>query len=469
MPRLVVSSHADAQILVMDAKLKVIRRTVGRLDTNLDSGLYKIKVARGGGTVEQLLDLDSDNEIYLPVYKFPAIAPIGPMLGTDGPAVESLAQAVLARRGSGEPGLLILGHHPIQRDVRPHPLDGLRVMQWPGDGPAQSIADSDMLVRSIGQACWGASWLPYSPGCYLLEISDGPQTVHQAVPVAPDWQTRVFLLRRGWRQGADTTSVPDTTRSEWIDFSIQMARPDFPVVYSDHYETIEVARNALTMTEPIFVSRELIDNLLYGKYDNPIAGITGLHLYLEAAERAQSDDSPSDSKLQIDQRDDMQNPKDFAREVLANLGKLLGSSSALASDLLALNVRAGLLPSGQTVTITQPPMFWVSWDILRSHAGRDGRVWVEPQLWSSIANSTAWGPYLVWQPGQTTWQEYVARHTSRRPFPIGHGSALESFTVNSPLDAAPADKPYLALLDEADLAATLGVPFSVTRDAAKVR
>lgn len=468
MPRLAVSSRADAQILVMDAKLQVIRRAVGRIDTTLDPGLYKIKVARGGGTVEQLLDLDSDREIYLFVDKFPAIAPIGPMLGAAGPAVESLAQAALVRRGGGEPGLLIVGHHPMQQDVRPHPLDGLRVMLWPGDGPAQSIGERDMVVRSVGDAYWGATWLPYPPGCYLLEISDGAQTVRQVVPVAPDWQTRVFLSRRGWRHGADTTSAPDATRSEWIDFSIQMAQPGFPVVYYDHYETIEVARNALTTTQPIFVSRELIDNLLYGKYDNPIAGITGLHLYLEAAERAQSDDSPSERQLQIDQRDDMQSPKDFAREVLVNLGKLLGSSSALASDLVALNVRAGLLPSVQTVTIKEPPMFWVSWDILRRHAGREGQVWVEPRLWSSIANSTAWGPYLVWQPGQTTWQEYMTRYAPSPQFPIGHSGALESLTVNSSLDISPADRRYLPLLDEAELAAALGVPFSVT-SAAKVR
>jgi hypothetical protein len=465
LPRLAVSSHSDAQILVLNAKLDVIHRGVGQIDVTLDRGLYKIKIARGGGTVEQLLDLDSDKQLFLFVDKFPAIAPIGPMLGADGPAVESLAGDALAHSAIGEPGLLIVGHHPMQPNIRPHPLDGLRVMPWPADGRVYPIDENSTIVRPVGNEWWGAIWLPSPVGCNLLEISDGTQTVRQVVPIAPNWQTRVFLTRRNWRHGADTTSETDAARSEWIDLSIQMSRPGLPVVYFDHYETIEVARNALTSTQPIFASREMINNLLYGKYDNPIVGITGLHLYLEAAERAQDprDDSVSSRQLEIEPNGD---PKDVAREVLANLETLLGQPSALVSDLMALNVRAGLLPSDATVTITDPPMFWVSWDILRSHAGRDGPIWVDPRLWNAIANSTAWGPYLVWQPGQTSWQEYSRRHVPDRQLPIEHGARLESFAVNSPLGTSPTNKRSLPILDEAELAETLGVPFSVTTGAA---
>ncbi|MET4233276.1 hypothetical protein ABIA85_006569 [Bradyrhizobium sp. LA6.10] len=477
MPKLTVSSHADAQILVMDAKLQVIHRGVGDISVDLNHGLYKVKVARGGGTVEQLLDIDSDVNIFLPVNEFPAIAPIGPMLGPDGNKVEALATAALTRTASGlghqsvfsdrpdEPGLLIMGHHITEGAICAHPLAGLRVMPWRGDDRAYSIAEGDSTISLIGRERWGAIWLPYIPGCYLLEISDGAQTVRQTIPIAPKWQTRIFLRRRNWLS-ARSSSEGDAARHEWIDVSIQMSPPKNSVVYFDHYETIEVARNALQTTQPIFVSHNLIDNLLWGKYENPIAGITGLHLYLEAAGRSGSaqEDLAAGRELEVDLKD---NPENVAREVIANLMKLLGESSDLTSDLVALRARAGLLPR-ETVTITKPPMFWVSWKYLCRHAGREGRIWVDPTLWNTIASSSLWGPYIVWEPRENSWQELLRRQISYRSAATADPAA-PAMLGSRRRRGGKSSSLKLQFLDEEDAAASLGVPFSVTSAAFRER
>jgi hypothetical protein len=475
---LTVTSHSDAQILVIDGKLQVVRRGVGNLAVDISPGLYKIKAARGGGTVEQLLNLRSDQHLDLPVNEFPSIAPIGPMLGADGQAVEQMAADALSRRfrppgdaaanisdRSEEPGLLIVGHQRKEGAACSYPLNGLRVVPWDADSSALAIDEDSTTVKTVGSELWGAIWIPYRPGCYLLEISDGGQTVRQMVPVASGWQTRVFLRRRNWLDAGDVTS--DVPRREWIDVSIQMSLKDRPVVYSDHFETIEVARNALQTTQPIFVSRHLIENLFYGKYDNPIAGITGLHLYLEALERSRSpkDGTAGNRELEIDPawRD---RPQDLSREVLGNLENLLtGVSTRPLSDIVALKVRAGLWPVNETAIISEPPMFWASWDCLRRNAGRDGPVWVDQGLWSSIARSNAWGPYLAWEPGQTSWRDLVDRQRAQSgigkfaavPQVLDEGGRLVQLERASVARSDP-----LALLDDTDLAAALGVPFSVT-------
>ena len=65
MPRLAVSSQVDTQILLIGSDLQVVQRGIAELSADVPTGFYKIKVERGGGTVEQLIELTKDEHVHL--------------------------------------------------------------------------------------------------------------------------------------------------------------------------------------------------------------------------------------------------------------------------------------------------------------------------------------------------------------------------------------------------------------------
>lgn len=475
MPSLTISSHPDAKILLIGGDLKVERRGVGTLTADIPPGFYKVKAERGGGTVEQLIELNKDRYINLPVYSFPAIAPLAPLLRGDTSKIETLGYQVIAAPlppwseqlgpylgDSGEPGLLILAHSALTDEG--DSLAGLRLMPWNGHEAADLIAMGK--VDTIDER-WAAVWLPLRPACYLLQVTDGRQKVLQAVPISPGWQTRVFLRRRKWLPRL--TPLPDASqRRDWIDVSIQYARPNAEIVYFDHLETVEVARNALELTRTNFVSGDLIDALLSEKFNNPVAGIAGLHLFLEALERDRfSESAVAGREVQIDNATRARAP-DIIRIGLGNLERLFGPESSygpgVPTDLIALKLRAGLAPSDRTV-VHEPPIFWVSWDVLRRNSDVKQPIEVSIDLWRRIAFASAWGPYLAWPPRETSVEEFVEsqlRSSAGEPGFASLGIDGSTGRVLGNTDVAQSESvPPMPMLDGAELANALGIPLSV--------
>lgn len=404
MPSLKVNSNVDSQILLIGGDLKLVRKGLGTLSADLPAGFYKLKAERGGGTVERLVELTQDETVPLFVQKFPAIAPLQPLLDAESDKVERIGQDALSVPAGAppEPGLLVLAHRLHEGEVDANPFAGLKIAPWEG-GSTVELSAQPLHQVSLSEETWRAAWLPLSPGCHVFEIVDAGQTVQQAIRVASDWQTRLFIKRSRWHGRSEAH------RLEWVDVSIQMARRSDPVVYSDHLEIVEVARNALELNRPIIVSNHLINSLLLGKFENPMAGITGLHLFLEALERTGSLDAASAGReLQIDS-DSRASADDIVRQGIDNLERLLCRSrqDALPSDLLALKARAGLLTPADKKIVIEPPMLWVSWDILRKRCGPDQPIEISADLWKRIAWASAWGPYLAWPTREATVEKYV--------------------------------------------------------------
>jgi hypothetical protein len=474
LPKLDIQSREDAQILIIGGNLQVVKRGIGAIRADLDRGLYKIKVERGGGTVERLLDLEKDELVYLFVENFPTIAPLQPLLGPDWANVETIATQAMKRQhhraelagylgSSGDPGLLVLAHRQLAEGIG-GPLEGLQV------APRSLTTWLDMGSLRMDEAVaaqelWGAAWFSLHPGCYLLRISDGAQTILQALPVAPGWQTRVFLRRRKWI-GAD--KAPDSgQRRDWIDVSIQMARRNTQVVYFDHLETVEVARNALELVRPIFVSKQLIDSLLYDKFENPIAGITGLHLFLEALEREQTPEPDPTRQVMIDPAARNQS-ETIIRTVIANLERLLSSDGTspqpYPADLVALKIRSSIWPDEKMV-VEEPPMFWASWDVLRRNSGPNEGVEISPDLWRRIGWGNAWGPYLAWPEREASLEDFLdgqLRSWRGRSEGVDVGSERRSPEAASLVHSGDAAPP-LPLLEGDELVKALGIPDFVAR------
>jgi hypothetical protein len=465
--RLTVRSNADTEIFVIDGSLGVRHCAVGFFSKILDSGLYKVRVVRGGGNREQLVDLDRRREVALYCETFPAIAPIGPMLGTAAPQVEALARLAIERhRKWPAEGILVLAHGENRpRAENERLLHDIALRRW--DDPTQQFAPAAARPRAaINGEDWQAHWWPAEPGCYVLGYPDGTQRAEQALLVAKPseqgkkWQTRVFLRETSSRTGRETSS----RTGRRVSSSIQMARYDSKVVYRDHYETIETARNALENERPI-VSEWLINNLLYGKFENPVMGLVGLHLFLSALEdaRAGKRSAVSPTRLRRAERD--------IDVVLGNLEKLLGGRP---SDLIALQVRAGRLKGAHVVKVIEPPMFWKSWDVLRQNTDEGEPVVIDRDFWNRISLSGPAGPYFAWQaradattiparyalPFELLREDGELRIANDVPFAVADSPGGRRVLEMSPgsTRAAP------ALLSVREMARTLGIPLSALAD-----
>jgi hypothetical protein len=441
LPKLTIYSQDDAQVLLIDADLKVVDRGVGQLTVDVLPGIYKVKVERGGGAAERLLELSGDETVYQLVDRFPAVAPIEDFLGGKAFEINNLAAKAMGLDWSrahappgwegwlaapDAPGLLILAHRLKSDAGGGGPLAGLSVKPWGGEA---SVA---LAVRAFASETdnetWSATWLPLKPGCYVLEIEDGSQKVRQAAYVAPQgWQTRVFMRRRSWLAGAPSAEK-SAPRCDWFDVSIQMARRNDPVVYQDHLVTVEVARNALELSRSFIASNALIRNLLGGKFDNPMAGITGLHLFLSEIERRQSATS-SGSQVTGEDGKTVAEERATINWAVENLEKLLVDADArdvrLSSDLIAVKLRAGAL-FATPIVVRDPPMLWASWDALRRLSDSTPFVNLSRDLWRQLAWGAAWGPYLAWPPQADNVEEYMRKQLPPAPQSAGAADQIQA-------------------------------------------
>ncbi|NKQ73456.1 hypothetical protein C3Y89_24470 [Rhizobium sp. UPM1132] len=456
MPQLNVYTNSDAELFVMDAALSRVARSVGSFEGLLDSGLYKLRASRAGTFKEQLIELGVEpQQHYLFIDHFAAIAPIGPMLMDRG-RIEDLARAAFAVRKDNT--VLVLAHQSAQIADRKRPFGGAMIFPWRATKDAVKL-DNGVHSTVVGEEIWSAIALSLDPedGPFILELRNGTRISRQAVLVAEGWQTRVFLRANGVGLVATVSKDVGVDGLAPFEVSIQMALPAAPVVYSDHWETVEVARSALERGRAIFTSDRLVNELLYKKYDNPIAGLTGLHLFLDAKARSEAGDATYDLAPNVATlRGDAQGIVD---EVLVNLTKLLHPDRVAASakrrrtnvpldetllypdrewpesaDLTALRVRAGRCRD--QVIVPSPPMFRVSWDVLKANAARDGLTWISRQLWSGTGAAGSAGPYLAWTRGRHSVKRTLQRISDQfSDFPALASLAQPSTAISSTRDA----------------------------------
>jgi hypothetical protein len=415
-----------------------------------------------------LIHLQQSDSIFLPIdHFFSAIAPIGPML-PDRRAVEDVAQAALeAVRG---PAILVLAHWPADAAGVDQPFQRARLFPWGATSRAARLDRYPPITRTAGGELWAAVAVEAEPadGPFVLEHRHGKRISRQAVLVAEGWQTRIFL--RADRVGTSPTDagLPSHTDEGAFDVSIQMARPGCGVVYDDHWQTVEVARSALENGRAIFTGANLVGNLFHAKYDNPVAGLTGLHLFLDAKLRWEKGDQSYE--LASVTRNLGSDPQGVADEVLYNLTrllhprraeeaeKLLGGAAARqdllypdanwpeASDLTALRVRAGRVKRQAFVAV--PPMFRASWDVLKAHAARDGLTWIGRGLWRSTGNAGSLGPYVAWAPRRHSVERTLGMlnaHLTSMDRPEVRVSGSELATLSSVIGGAPNDEAEVAL------------------------
>ena len=378
----VVASNAAAAISVMDYQFDRIFSETGELHEREMPGVYKVRVGFGRDITmisddELLLDRDTVLSGPGPERMLSSPAPVPGAASTDeshvapfekaadrrgafsGPSAGRSMISLLARFWTepGDPATAAVGSAPPP----PHPLQGVRLVDVAG----QPVADLSRESRVLGNAetDTAAVWeQEVPPGAYFLrQALPGGRQYEGAISASPDWVTQVAIQR------ATSTGAPSggAGRVEAIsDVAVFMRRQGVDRT-PDQDAVIEGARIALTQGRNLFADGRgaQLAELLLAESADPIAGIIGGHLLLQAI-----DESPADP-VRTEQFE----------SAVTNLRSLVGPDHP---DVEALSLRCTNVSLRTTRPFVAPPMFRHSWQLITAASYQRPEL-VPAELWAA--------------------------------------------------------------------------------------
>ena len=433
----VVASNPAAAISVMDYQFIRIFSETGELHEREMPGVYKIRVGFGRDITmisDDVLLLDRDTVLSGPdpgrMLASPAPVPgaasthefhVAPFEKAadrrgviSGPSAGRSMISLLARYWTepGDPATAAVGSAPPP----PHPLQGMQLVDVAG----QPVADFSQENRVLGNAeiDRAAAWeQEVSPGAYFLrQALAGGRQYEAAVIASPDWVTQVAIQR------ATPTDAPGggaADRMAVSDVAVFMRRAGVRRT-PDQDATVEGARMALTQGRNLFADGRgaQLAELLLAEFADPIAGIIGGHLLLQAMDEAQADPVRTEQ---------------FESAVI-NLRSLVGPDHP---DVEALSLRCSNVSLRTTRPFMAPPMFRHSWQLITAASYQRPEL-VPAELWRRVHASLALGAFFVWatdEPTRTAHADQLSRWISQY---AGSGavSAAEGAREATPLPQA---------------------------------
>jgi len=411
----VVASNPAAAISVMDYQFIRIFSETGELHEREMPGVYKIRVGFGRDITmisDDVLLLDRDTVLSGPdpgrMLASPAPVPgaasthefhVAPFEKAadrrgvfSGPSAGRSMISLLARYWTepGDPATAAVGSAPPP----PHPLQGMQLVDVAG----QPVADFSQENRVLGNAeiDRAAAWeQEVSPGAYFLrQALAGGRQYEGAVIASPDWVTQVAIQR------ATPTDAPGggaADRMAVSDVAVFMRRAGVRRT-PDQDATVEGARMALTQGRNLFADGRgaQLAELLLAEFADPIAGIIGGHLLLQAMDEAQADPVRTEQ---------------FESAVI-NLRSLVGPDHP---DVEALSLRCSNVSLRTTRPFMAPPMFRHSWQLITAASYQRPEL-VPAELWRRVHASLALGAFFVWatdEPTRTAHADQLSRWISQ--------------------------------------------------------
>lgn len=383
--RLVLTSRsAGTRLTIVDSTLRPFATIHGSYDGQLPVGVYQVEGQLGGAATTLLVTVRPGQEEHVDLtVQFAAAAPAegsSTSNETHGDLVSTLSGEIAHAVGPDAGLALVLRN---LRGALPSPLQTesvelldsrlRRVSEWPSDWVRD---DAGNIAARAGRLL---------PGPYVLRThsqnDDGTvDAIDQTVWLSRNWQTLVF--------------VPNTSHGpEARGGSVQMTRLTVPWLPRDQ-ETLAVEAALAGLREGVAsVAPDLMKFLLWGKYQNPMLGILGLHALLLGP--------PPEH--------------DMTATVVKNLQRLVGDHP----DVQALAAR---LPEGhgaQRVSVTWPPMLETSYRRCLLPADlADPEVLPEGSPAERVAAYVRGsGPWLLWSATQELISEAKADDTSLESAP----------------------------------------------------
>jgi hypothetical protein len=378
----VVAGNQAASISVVDYQFERVFEETGELHERDLPGVYKIRTEFGRDITmisEQVVLLDRDGlpgELATPQLASPA--PIAASATAHEMHTEQFEQAAERQATDMPPDLSsisILSRYvpePGSTTAAPpgHPMDGLQLFDAKGERSA-NLAE-ECQVERLTEDDPVAVWEGYiKPGSYFLRqvLADGRQ-YEGCITASAEWLTQIAVQRTAQTEA----SAPSDALADVAVFMRQagMTRS------KEQDAVIEAARMALAQGRNLFADghgAQLARDLTVD-FTDPIAGIIGGHLLLQAMTGAAPDPKRAD---QFD-------------SLVVKLRDLVGRDHP---DVEALSLRCASSELRTTTPFTAPPMFLHSWQLVIDATYQQENL-VPDELWLRVHAAIPSGTFFVW-------------------------------------------------------------------------
>ena len=298
----VTTSDGATEIFVLDGQFRVVERGLGALHADLEPGIYKVKARTGYATEEQLVTLrDRPKAVHFDKLPFHSPAPLADTTATGDPQMTHAEQeSARFHENSDRPGkgssLFVFvreSETPVRKDATsPETSDPSRTGTTPAN-PATGLTLRDLdgnLLSDLaphattepGPRAWAACHVELDPKPYLLRLDlPSGETVEQTVVTLKDWQSQIFLTLRSFPKASLRLADLPTASHLFAHYPLAAA-PAAPTAFDSDgpgFRLTELARLGLTNRRQV-LSPSAIDEMLNGKFDNPMLGIYAAHLLL---------------------------------------------------------------------------------------------------------------------------------------------------------------------------------------------
>jgi uncharacterized caspase-like protein len=424
-----------AEIVLVDSKFRKVGSSFGFLFLNSPPGVYKVQVKAARSMTEQIVNVAGELNLNFAPPAAVTAAPLSDSSRTHEYHEEgmfALRQAAPISLGCGaELSVMARTWTKSGKSDGQKGWQALKIL----NSEREVLCDlSSEKAQHEDLDPFVTKRLDVPPGAYFIrqELADGTEWEHSVVACA-DWNSMFFLLHTSEGSAGpiqSRTSAPQTrsarasssTQPSLTDFrrSLLMTRisetealPFFPSSRMD--SIVERARIALADDRRI-LNFELQEMLMH-KFQNPIAGIIGALLMISEAER--SGDPGNLGDLDI---------------VVPNLRKLVGSSHP---DVEAISLHCPNPSLWTTKSITAPPMFFRSWQVL-IRASKEFPEIIPAKFWNRIFAGMNAGGFLLWPADQRSrklqekgWSDWVAKLSMEVTFPEERPQ-LSKLAANAP-------------------------------------
>lgn len=358
------------EVGVLDGAFRVVATGLSRVDQALPPGLYLIRCRMGAEVAEEIVEHTAEAPVEWRLDR-PLLASPAPLRDTkrlheyhEDSARIATSDEPTVKLGAGSRLVVFVRDWEAagRREEAEYPLVGLTI------GRAGNEARHDLHAGGVCDMSvpdpYGRWSAEADPGSWILRLDTGANArIEQLLYLSPGWNTWLFAFRSPYERPDGTVSW----RADLEGATILLARPGDTLDDRD-LKLAEEARAALYSGGA--AGEGFVQEMLGGKFQNPILGLYGAHLLRRMGRR--------DAHLED--------------VVLRNLRRLLGEDHP---DVRALMLDVD--PEAEVTPFDFPPMLRASWDIVcRASVRRPDLIpagslsaEIAPRLWGS-------SPLLQW-------------------------------------------------------------------------
>lgn len=367
------TAEEGASIYLIDSTFECIEGGPDSLSSRLPFGIYKVKTKLARSTEQRVFLLDRDT--VAPAEATPQPVAVAPVLRTStsheyhwAARSVAIAKANALELPADGASLVVMarmfsGRHGSERGANTQPWRGITVVN--DAGTTVLDLDSEGPRGDAESDPWAFCVKPVKAGNYFLRYQFAEGVFEQSLIVCKGFRHEVHVLRRVMPGEEEQAKRPRV--------SVLMYRIGTgPDLAESEDGVTETARLALADERRILNPK--LEELLFRRFESPIAWIIGGHILLVERDR--------------DPGRDIGALNDIVRKLQDTLGSNHPDVAALALQCPDPKLR-------RASTLIGPPMFQRSWTLLVQAAQTRAKL-IPAEMFQRVVANSALPPFLIW-------------------------------------------------------------------------